>query len=388
MLNERLAYLMDRHVRQQLTEAEMAELRQMLGDGQFEEQVKAVIDHYGTQQLPGYKMREGASVEILEAILQVSSPAQEGVVRKLRFSRYMWWAAAVVIVCGAGFYFWQGLATKEKIAKTVVQPGLPGSNKAVLTLADGKDVALDDDSKQVIQQGNTVVQQKGGLLQYTGSENIAAVSYNTLSVPRGGQFQLVLPDGTKVWLNAASRLKYPTAFTAGRRVVELQGEAYFEVAPQAGRPFSVNVNNNEVVEVLGTDFNIMSYTNENQSVTTLVRGAVRVVSGGSQQMLRPGQQALVDKHTGEMKTAKADVDRALAWKAGFFELDNTDLPTLIRQLSRWYDVDIIDLSKGKTEGTFGGRISRKVNLRDVLHVLEQYGVHSRIEDNKVVIFSR
>ncbi|PWV56140.1 FecR family protein [Chitinophaga sp. S165] len=388
MLNERLLYLMDRYVRQQQTEAEMAELRLMLGDKQYEDQVKMLIDQYSAQGLPAYKMREGAGTEILETILETTAPATQGIVRSIRPFRHIWWAAAVVVLCGAGIYLWQRPARVEVAATAASQPGTPGSNKAILTLADGAEVALDDKGNQQIQQGTTAVHQQNGLLQYHGSGDPASVSYNTLYVPRGGQFQLILPDGTKVWLNAASRLKYPTAFSGRSRVVELQGEAYFEVAKRADQPFSVKVNNKEVVEVLGTDFNIMSYTEEVQSVTTLVTGAVKVISGGSQQTLRPGQQALVDEHTGAMTVAPADVDRALAWKTGFFELDNTDLPTLMRQLSRWYDVEIIDQSKGNTVGEFGGRISRTLNLRDVLHVLEQYGVHSRIEDNKVVILSK
>jgi ferric-dicitrate binding protein FerR (iron transport regulator) len=379
---------MDRYVQQQQTEAEMAELRQLMGDRQYEDQVKAIIDQYGAQELPAYKMREGASAEILETILQTALPVEKGVVRNIRPYRYMWWAAAVVVLCGTGIYLWQRPAPQQSVAETVSHPGAPGRNKAVLTLADGAEVALDNNGNQEILQGTTAIQQKNGLLQYHGSGDPAAISYNILYVPRGGQFQLVLPDGTKVWLNAASRLKYPTVFSGSNRVVELQGEAYFEVAKRADQPFSVKVNNNEVVEVLGTDFNIMSYSDEERSVTTLVSGAVKVISGGSQQVLQPGQQTALDNHTGTMTTARADVDKALAWKTGFFELDNTDLPTLMRQLSRWYDVEIIDQSRENTVGAFGGRISRTLNLRDVLHVLEQYGVHSRIEGNKVVIVSK
>jgi len=388
MSNERLTYLMDRHVRQQQTEAEKAELRQLLADGQYEDQVKAVIDEYRTQPLPEYKMREGASAEILEALLQMATPVTPAVVRSIRPVRYLWWAAAVVVLCGAGVYLLKRPARQEIIIAKASQPGAPGTNKAVLTLADGAELALEDNGRQQLQQGGTAVQQQGGLLEYNASGNQASVSYNTLSVPRGGQFQLVLPDGTKVWLNAATRLKYPTAFTGESRVVELQGEAYFEIAQNADQPFSVKVNNDQTVEVLGTEFNIMSYSDENQSVTTLVRGAVKVTGNGTQQVLRPGQQVLLNKQAGTMAVGPANIDRALAWKTGFFELDNTDLPTLMRQLSRWYDVEIVDQSKGNTENSFGGRISRKLNLRDVLHVLEQYGVKSRIEDNRVVILSK
>lgn len=388
MSNERLTYLMDRYVRQQQTEAEKAELRQLLADGQYEDQVKAVIDQYSRQPLPDYKMREGASAEILDTILQTAAPVTPGVVRSIGPVRYLWWAAAVVVLCGAGIYLLRRPAKQETIIVKAGQPGAPGSNKAILTLSDGAQVALEDNGNQQLQQGSTAIRQQGGLLHYNASGNTASVSYNTLSVPRGGQFQLVLPDGTKVWLNAATKLKYPTAFTGNSRVVELQGEAYFEVAQQADQPFRVEVNNEETVEVLGTDFNIMSYSDENKSVTTLVRGAVKVTGSKTEQVLRPGQQALLDKQVGTMAVGPADIDRALAWKTGFFELDNTDLPTLMRQLARWYDVEIEDQSKGNTENSFGGRISRKLNLRDVLHVLEQYGVKTRIEGNKVVILSK
>jgi len=389
MLNERLTYLMDRYVKQQQTEAEAAEFRDMLADAQYEDQVKAVIDQLTTQP-QSFKMNEGAGGEILETILQTTPPTVNvGVVRNMRPSRYMWWAAAVVVLCGAGIYLWQ-LPTKEAaIAKVTGQPGAPGSDRAILTLADGAEIALDNNGNRQISQGATAVQQKGGLLQYNASGKSEMVTYNILSVPRGGQFQIVLPDGTKVWMNAASRLKYPTAFDGKSRLVELQGEAYFEVAQNENQPFSVKVNDNQTVDVLGTSFNIMAYSDENESVTTLVTGAVKVTGAGSQQQLRPGQQALLDRDAGTMAVAQADVIGALAWKTGFFELENTDLPTLLRQLARWYDIEIIDQSKNSNKRrVFGGRISRKLNLQDVLHVLEQYGVQSRIEDNRVIILSK
>lgn len=387
MTNERLIYLFERYQQQLLTEPEKAEWQQVLADESYEEQVKALMGDHFPDVLPNYPMQEGAAQDILNVILQTPLPQATTVVRRVRKVRYRaWWAAAAVLAAGlTTLYFVNRFNVQPPPVATVVKTVKPGSNKAILTLADGSSVTLDSTGKRVIQQGATAIQQQGGRLHYIAQANSNAnISYNILTVPRGGQFQVVLPDGTKVWLNAASRLRYPTAFIGKERVVELEGQGYFEVAQNAAQPFKVKVQQMEVA-VLGTSFDIMAYTDEQSIHTTLVTGAVMVSNGAQHKTLQPGQQAQWNKQVGMLNVKAADVDKALAWKSGFFELDNTDLPAILRQLARWYDVEIIDRTAGNSSGLFGGRISRNVDLLDVLHVLERYGVRSRVEGKKVTI---
>lgn len=255
----------------------------------------------------------------------------------------------------------------------------PGTNKAMLTLANGSTLTLDSVGNQVIKQGATVVHQKNGLLQYDTESNTAAVGYNILTVPRGGQFHVVLPDGSKVWLNAASSLKYPTAFTGNERLVELQGQGYFEVAKNAQQPFIVQVDDMKV-KVLGTSFDVMAYKDEKAINTTLIEGAVKV----NDQLLKPGQQASLDNANGCMYVYTADIQQVIAWKTGFFEFDNVKLADIMRQVSRWYDIDIT-YNNNIEPKLFGGRISRNLPLSELLHMLEANGAKFNMKGRSLVI---
>jgi transmembrane sensor len=259
----------------------------------------------------------------------------------------------------------------------------PGTNKAVLTLANGDVVTLDSAGNKVITQGKTVVRQKNGQLQYAAEKTGDAVVYNTLTVPRGGQFNIVLPDGSHVWLNAASSLKYPTAFNGTQRMVEIQGQGYFEIAKNAKQPFLVKVNNMEV-QVLGTSFDVMAYTDEKSVNTTLVTGGVNVHQGSNTQRLQPGQQAVLDPATGAITVHPADVDQVIAWKTGFFEFDNAPLSDIMRQLSRWYDIDVT-YDQTNDSRLYGGRISRSLPLSDILHMLEANGPKFLLSGRKLIV---
>jgi len=247
-----------------------------------------------------------------------------------------------------------------------------------------------------------------------GAQTAAAPAiYNTISTPRGGQYQLVLPDGTRVWLNAASSLRFPTAFTGSDRTVSMTGEVYFEVAPDKVRPFHVQVND-MTVDVLGTHFNVMAYGDEAAVKTTLLEGSVKVKAGDQERLLIPGQQASLGNRaapgapqaggaqsdavqrasTGnpgaprpaaeKLSVQTADVQQAIAWKNGFFEFENMDLGTIMRQISRWYDVDI-SYETQDTAARFGGGISRKLDLPDVLRLLEVNGVHFRLDKRTLTV---
>ncbi|HEY9260823.1 FecR domain-containing protein [Chitinophaga sp.] len=306
---------------------------------------------------------------------------------QMRVSRLWKWgvAAGVAVLLTTGvtvFYRLHTPAAPPVLASLKAQDVKPGTNKAVLTLADGSVVTLDSAGNQVIQQGGTKVEQKNGELQYASAGNNAAIGYNMLKVPRGGQFTIVLPDGTQVWLNSASSLRYPTAFTGNNRTVEMQGQGYFEVKKNAKQPFIVKVNSMEV-QVLGTGFDIMAYDDEEELRTTLVSGAVKVKQGGVEKYLKPGEQAAIDNSTGVMSVRNADVQGVVAWKTGFFEFDNANINIILRQLARWYDIDVD--TKTVDKRLFGGRINRNLPLSEMLSLLESSGAKFNLEGRKLTV---
>lgn len=289
-------------------------------------------------------------------------------------------AASVLLLLSAGGY----LALRQPAPVTTQALNFaPGGNKAVLTLAGGKQIVLTGvRNGQLAKQGSaTITKAADGQLVYrSGGE--AAPAYNTLTTPRGGQYHLTLADGTGVWLNAASSISYPVAFTGKERRVSITGEAYFEVAHDAARPFRVT-SNGQAVEVLGTHFNINSYANEPGARTTLLEGSIRLTAGGNQQILRPGQQATVN--SGLISLSTADVGEATAWKDGYFEFSNADIQTVMRQLSRWYAVDI-EFSGPATTETFTGRISRFRNISQVLKIVEaSNSVHITVQGRRIMV---
>jgi len=301
-------------------------------------------------------------------------------------------AAAVLIgTFSIGAYLVWKPDHKNTVAKTETsipesnQDIAAGGNKAILTLADGSTIVLDNAKKGIVstQGGTKVLKLNNGVLSYDGNSKTKTLLFNTISTPRGGQYQLILADGTKVWLNAASSLKFPTAFAGKERKVELLGEAYFEVAKNASMPFKVEVDGMEV-EVLGTHFNINSYDDEASTRTTLLEGSIQINKNNRSSLLRPGQQARLNGD-GEIKIIEhADVEEAIAWKEGKFQFDRADIHQVMRQISRWYDVEV--QFKGIIPKHFGGTISRSVNLSKVLNMLELTGeVKFTVEDHKVLV---
>ncbi len=306
-------------------------------------------------------------------------------------------AAAVLLLACAGIgwqYFLrtQNTAPAYTIAKGTLQQDLPpGGNRAVLTLANGSSIVLDSAGNGAISnQGATKVINTNGQLTYQAGETDAAtISYNTVSTPRGGQYKIVLPDGTLVWLNAASSLRFPTAFNGEERIVTLNGEGYFEVAhrqlPQGGRmPFKVQLDNG-AVEVLGTHFNIMAYRDEAKVRATLLQGGVNVSHGAYTARLSPGQQASWEiSAQGKIRVANTDADEAIAWKEGYFQFNRVGLEDVMRQLQRWYNVEV------RYEGTvskreFWGKIPRNVRLNEALRILELSNIHCSIAGDTIII---
>jgi ferric-dicitrate binding protein FerR (iron transport regulator) len=295
----------------------------------------------------------------------------------------------VLLMVFQGFYIY--LKPVNKTGNTIAKTKrfktsiLPGSNKAILTLQDGSKIVLNDVKDGTLaQQGNTkVVKLATGQLVYdktgTGSTKVL---YNTMTTPRGGQYKLTLPDGTEVWLNAASSITYPTAFVGNERDVSITGEAYFEVAKDKSKPFHVK-SGNQTIEVLGTHFNVMAYADEDAIKTTLLEGSVKITENNEAQILKPGEQAAVDKNGG-LKISVVDVDDALAWKNGYFKFNRVNIKYIMRQLARWYDVDLV-YEGSVPHDEFVGKIGRGENIEDVLHILELDHVHFKIEDKKIIV---
>lgn len=270
----------------------------------------------------------------------------------------------------------------------LVEDLAPGSNKAVLILADGKQIDINSAKNgQLALQGQTaVIKTDDGKLLYQDAaspENTLNAALNTLVVPKGGQYNLTLPDGTKVWLNAASSLIFPARFSGNVREVSLKGEAYFEVAKNEKMPFHVRLDRMDV-EVLGTHFNVMAYDDEPAIKTTLLEGSVKLSNGKSQKILKPGQEGVLGV-TDHFVVRTANMEQAMAWKNGLFIFDDEDMPSIARKLSRWYNVSVADERKDKTL-TYTGSISKHQYVSEVLKMLELTGtLHYKIENKRVTI---
>ena len=261
----------------------------------------------------------------------------------------------------------------------------PGGDKAILTLADGSSIVLDDAQNGTLtQQGSSKVIKLGGKLMYDPTNKDAKeIVYNTISTPNGGQYQLELPDGTLVWLNAISSIHFPTSFVGKERRVEVKGEAYFEVAKNREMPFIVTVNNAEI-QVLGTHFNINAYADEDDVRTTLLEGSVKFVHGVNTNTLKPGQQSQLSTDGITKIVSNVDVEEVVAWKNGMFDFENAGIETVMRQLSRWYDVEIE--YKGKTDDLFIAEMRRNIKLSDALKALELTGkVKFEIQGKKIIV---
>ncbi|MBC9930175.1 FecR family protein [Chitinophaga qingshengii] len=300
-------------------------------------------------------------------------------------------AALLLMFCLAGYFYFSRM--HENTPPVVAQQIVPGSNKAILTLANGDQVILEEAQNGIIsQQGNTAVNKTdSGHLAYNtlSGSNTSPIAYNTLQTPYGGQYQITLQDGTKVWLNAGSSLRYPTSFSGNERTVILNGEAYFEVAKDKARPFLVSVNAGAetpmTVQVLGTHFNIHAYADEQRNIVTLLEGAVKVGYGENNRVLAPGKEAILNKTSGKLQLQEGDTEAAVAWKNGYFLFNNENVADIMKQISRWYDVEI-SYQGDVSRKAIGGSLSRSKNVTEVLNMLELTGtVHFKIEGRRITV---
>lgn len=315
--------------------------------------------------------------------------------KRVIFKYGLRYAAAILFFILAGvFYFGELSKSSNQSQETGDAVHLnddiePGRNKAILTLSNGASVMLSDSlDNSLIRQGNTkIIRQGSGVLTYRkeGAQLGMAIPYNTLTTPRGGQYGITFSDGTKVWLNSGSSIRYPTSFTGDTREVEITGECYFEVARDASMPFVVNAGN-VAVNVLGTHFDIMSYQDDSLVKTTLLEGSVRVteLSTRQSQLVNPGQQVEVGRNGTLRLVTGVDLEKAVAWKNGLFVFNNDDIHAVMQELARWYDVDVI--IKGNISQHFSGSIHRNVKMSKVFEVLQETGgIHFEIDHKKVIV---
>ncbi|SKA31204.1 ferric-dicitrate binding protein FerR, regulates iron transport through sigma-19 [Chitinophaga eiseniae] len=367
--------LLDKYKSQPLSPDELAQLQEAVASGAFEEEIKADILHtLYTGSAPEAEWPAGEKEAVLQQVLQ-ATPLQP--VRNAIRKRWMYAAAAVLAagIITSGVFLMRRPATPAPVAATVKpNPLAPGGNKAMLILADNSTITLDSSSNGALAvQGNTQISNTNGALTYKGNGNNKQPLYNTVATPRGGQYQLTLADGSKIWLNAASSIRFPAAFTGKERLVEVTGEVYFEVSQNAHMPFHVKVNTpgmeEMTVTVLGTSFNVMAYADEQAIRTTLVDGAVQVARGNQQSLLQPGYQAAISSNGGTFETSMADVEQALAWKEGKFRFRNTNIRTIMRQLARWYDIEVA-YDGNVSDIDLTGVISRREDAGALLKALE------------------
>ncbi|MEO9022859.1 MAG: FecR domain-containing protein [Ginsengibacter sp.] len=327
----------------------------------------------------------------------VISKADNGRIVKMKPRRVWMVAASALIILASGIlYFYvnknqshldSGNVVKNAVLKNDIAPG---GNKAILTLANGSTIVLDSAQNGTLtQQGSAkVVKLDDGKLVYREDENSSAVAiqYNTITTPRGGQYQLILADGSKVWLNAASSIRFPTAFTGKEREVQITGEAYFEVAHNADMPFHVKVNNMDVA-VLGTHFNINAYNDEGVMKTTLLEGSVKVSEGNENVLIKPGEQAQIKKSSDKIIVKKdVDMEEVVAWKNGKFIFQDADIRSIMRQLERWYNITTVSYEGNVTNEEFVGVISRDVNVSQILSMLQSTGtVKFEVEGRKIIV---
>lgn len=390
---ERIEYLTKNFFAGNCTEAEKLELSSWVNQNPDDERIASLLETSWQDFVPKIEMSEKSSDRILSSILSEKEEAAFDDFSSTQIGTRSLWpkiAAAAVLILGFGLYFLIGSQKEQKQAqdstsKTTYSDLPPGGNKAVLTLGDGSNIVLDNAGNgNLATQGNTnILKSKNGELVYkNGNQVNEAVVFNSLTTPKGGQYHIVLPDGSKVWLNAASSLRFPTVFTGNERRVEITGEVYFEIAHNAKMPFIVKANDTEVA-VLGTHFNVMAYTDEKFLRTTLLEGSVRVSKGGKFALLTPGQQARLNSN-GINVLSNVNIDQEMAWKNGFFQFEDDNLETIMRQVSRWYDVDVAYEGSVSRE-RFTGRLPRNANISKVLKILSLSGLKYKIEGKTITV---
>jgi transmembrane sensor len=386
----RIIYLLEAYANGMASDLEERELFNWLSktdeDQIVEGYIRQLMDRQDKEEIHAYLDSKRLYSKILAKAKIRKKPT---VVRSINLFRVAA-ASVILLMCSAGLYFLLSKHRKPVMTALHQPPALkndvlPGRNGAVLKLGTGKTILLDSVSNGVfLSQGSAHIKKLNGQIIFDASRLHAdSVTNNTISTPAGRQYAVVLSDGSKVWLNASSSISFPTIFIGKERKVAITGEAYFEVAHNASAPFVVAVNNKVEVVVLGTDFNINAYDNELVPRATLLEGKIKINCPASSNILMPGQQASLNKDGSIHISNHVDTDEVVAWKNGMFQFESATLDAIMRQLARWYDVEIE--YRGVTSKHFGGTISRNVNLSQVLKMLELTGeVKFTIQGKKII----
>lgn len=387
MMNQKLPYLLNQYLNEKCSSEELAEFYELVDDPANEKELSDLLDDAINTSTDEKQLRANQESDLLQYIFDYKESQKQKYVAVRSWDYRSWSAAAVIFLtlCLGLYYFKSDRFAKEDTAALIV----PGGNKALLTLADGKVINLQNARNGELAEvsGVKIVKAGEGELIYriSGSADQVKTSQNTISTPRGGQYTLTLPDGTKVWLNAASSLKFPTAFSkVNERKVSLSGEAYFEVA-KLKIPFIVTTDQQKV-EVLGTHFDINAYPDEPHTRTTLLEGSIRVSSlkTGHEVTLSPGEASIL--RPAGLSVQKADMERNTDWKNGVFIFKNESLEEIMRKLARWYDVEVVYEPGAPRRETFSGSVSKYDLISKVLRKLELTGeVRFKIQGKKITV---
>lgn len=395
-MQERFTYLLDRYYKRQVSPAELQEFYALVNSTEYDALLKNYMDEVyalegilSTTADTAQTYLKGAEFRMLRHVFDSQNKEEISGIKPRHHQKILWTriatASTILLTLGVGLFYYNHRPTAKQARAEVKVDFKPGSNKATLTLAGGQQIILADakNGKLATEAGTAINKTADGEVIYNNdqTENKTAV-YNTMTTPRGGQYHLTLADGSIAWLNAASSITYPVAFNGKLRQVEITGEVYFQVAHSAAKPFLVKCKN-QTVQVLGTHFNINAYDNEGTIKTTLLEGSVAVSVDDKKQLLKPGQQAILNHY--KLAVSETDVTEAVAWKDGYFQFANADIETIMRQVSRWYDVDVT-FEGPITKETFTGRISRFRNISEALKIVQSSnGVHLTYSGRRIMV---
>jgi hypothetical protein len=407
----RFNQLFEKYINKEYTLEERNEFLEMVAHEDYADVLKKLIRDTVRDTVANHEMDLNRANEIFNNIVKTAHDEEDFNIHPIHTSkkyRFKWWAAAILIISAGSIYFYSHYTNSKILANNTVKPNppandiAPGHSGAILTLSNGNKIVLDSLKNGLLaNQGNVTILKNGDQISYKDKENSnGEILYNTMTTPKGRQYQLELSDGTRVWLDAASSITYPTAFTGKERKVEITGEVYFEVKTiflssiknqKEKEPFTVVINYSSKakreIQVLGTHFNVNAYDNENAAKITLLEGMVKVFNNNTSVTIKPGEQAVMENQGNQMSVVNADVNEAVAWKNGFFSFKNASIETIMRQVERWYDVDVV-YNGPKPTDHYGGEVSENVNASEMLKVLEVGGIHFKIEGKKIVITNK
>lgn len=402
MSNERLEFLFSRYLDSTISTDQYLELSTWINTHVSDEELIGLFEKCWNEPYTNEKISDEKAKQILQAILgnhqntaleEIEEPITKKTTKFKVFSiGRIAVAASLLLFVSLSYLMMNRKSSPAKTAQNTIKTKIendvePGGQKAVLILGDGSHIVLDSSGNGVVaRQGNSkVVKLNNGELKYAaGSEGTTEVLYNTMTTPPGGKYNLTLSDGTKVWLNSSSSIHFPTSFVGGIRNVEITGEAYFEVAKNDKQPFVVKFNSVEV-KVLGTHFNVNAYSDETESKTTLLEGSITISKGDKSRLLKPGNQASINKSGDLNVMPNANTEEAVAWKNGYFQFKSTDLKTVLRKAARWYNLSVEFTANDTVENKFTGKIPMSVTLSQLLKYLEWSGVRFKIDGHKLTV---